>query len=232
MKAPNLLCCGILSAAALLGGCFDDSTTGPASAASTRISYDGVTGPASLSAANAAVLLSGAYQGGQTGTAFGSLGARRDVDRRAEQCRRREGSGRVVDRDDVDLAGDDVLPERPQCGVLGVVPLLATVDEPDVMDAQVRSERLGDLVAVLGADDYDDPVDAGHGQGRPHAVREHRDAVEREQHLVAVGPDPAPGAGGEHDDRGSRARRTAHRCGRIIRTSVPDTSSWRSSGSM
>jgi hypothetical protein len=71
MKALKLLCYGVLPTA-LLGGCFDDSSSGPASATSTRISYQGVTGPASLSAANAAVLLSGAYQGGQTGTAFGS----------------------------------------------------------------------------------------------------------------------------------------------------------------
>ncbi len=91
---------------------------------------------------------------------------------------RGERPGGVVDRDHIDLAGVDVLTERSQGLVLRVVPLGATVDEPDVVRAEMRCERRGDLGTVLRADDHDDPVDALDLEGRAHAVREHRRPVE------------------------------------------------------
>ena len=75
MKALKLLLVATLPAVALLGGCFGSSGTTATSAVSTRISYVGTTGPAAVSTSNATALLSGAYQGGQTGNAFGSAAA-------------------------------------------------------------------------------------------------------------------------------------------------------------
>lgn len=76
MKAPKPIHWGVLPAVVLLGGCLggSDSPTA-ASAVSTRISYSGVTGPASMDSTNAPILLAGAFQGGQAGNAFGSAAA-------------------------------------------------------------------------------------------------------------------------------------------------------------
>jgi len=58
-----------------LAGCFSNNGTTVTSSNSARISYDGATVAATLTQANSASLLAGAYQGGQAGTAFGSAAA-------------------------------------------------------------------------------------------------------------------------------------------------------------
>lgn len=75
MKALKRIHWAILPAVVLLGGCLGNSSSTTTAAASTRISYSGVTAPASLSSTNAATLLAGAFQGGQAGNAFGSTAA-------------------------------------------------------------------------------------------------------------------------------------------------------------
>ncbi|MEJ2566503.1 MAG: hypothetical protein P8164_07990 [Gammaproteobacteria bacterium] len=71
MKTIKLLSFGILLLTQLAGCLQNNGTTVPLSK-STRISYDGSTGPATLTQANSAALLAGAYEGGKAGTALGS----------------------------------------------------------------------------------------------------------------------------------------------------------------
>jgi len=72
MKALKIQHWGILPVILLSGCLSSNSSTTTTASASTRISYAGSTDPASLTAANGTVILGGAYQGGQTGNAFGS----------------------------------------------------------------------------------------------------------------------------------------------------------------
>jgi 2-C-methyl-D-erythritol 4-phosphate cytidylyltransferase len=72
--------------------------------------------------------------------------------------------------------------------------------------AEVRRDCLGHLVTVLRADDDHHAVGAVHVEGGAHAVREHRDAGQGEQHLVAGGTHPPAGPGGEQDDRRAALR--------------------------
>jgi hypothetical protein len=72
MRALKLQYCSILLVI-LLSGCLGDSNSSTgSSSSSSRISYSGSTDPATLTQANSAIILGGAYQGGQTGNAFGS----------------------------------------------------------------------------------------------------------------------------------------------------------------
>ena len=71
MKTIKLRILGILLLTQLTG-CLGNSGTTATTSNSARISYDGATGVATLTQANSASLLAGAYQGGQAGTALGS----------------------------------------------------------------------------------------------------------------------------------------------------------------
>lgn len=71
MKTIKLQFLGILLLTQL-AGCLGNSGTTATTSNSARISYDGATDPATLTQANSATLLAGAYQGGQAGTALGS----------------------------------------------------------------------------------------------------------------------------------------------------------------
>ena len=98
-----------------------------------------------------------------------------------------ERPGGVVDRDHVDLVVLDVVGEDPQRLPLRVVSLLAAVDDPEVVGAEVRGDRLGDRVPVLAAYDEDDAVHARDVEDGAHRAGQDRDPVEREQHLVGLG---------------------------------------------
>ena len=87
--------------------------------------------------------------------------------------------GRVVDRDDVELVVLDVGGQHLQCLPLGVVPLGAAVDDPQVVGAEVRGDRLGDRVAVLGPYDEHDPVHPRDVEDGAHRAGQDRDAGER-----------------------------------------------------
>jgi len=71
MKPLKLQILGILLLTQL-AGCLGNSDTTATTTNSARISYDGSTGPATLTQSNSAALLAGAYQGGQAASALGS----------------------------------------------------------------------------------------------------------------------------------------------------------------
>jgi len=76
MKALTRIQWVLLPTVVLLSGCLGNSDSPvPVSVASSGITYSGVTTPAFVTSGNAAALLSGALQGGQTGNAFGSIAA-------------------------------------------------------------------------------------------------------------------------------------------------------------
>jgi len=74
MKAIKLLFLSILLLTQL-AGCLGNNGTAATATSSTKISYAGSTDQATLTQTDSAVLLAGAYQGGQTGGAFGSIAA-------------------------------------------------------------------------------------------------------------------------------------------------------------
>ena len=118
-----------------------------------------------------------------------------------------------MDGDHVELAVVDVRGQDPQRLPLRVVPLLASVDDPEVVRAEVRGHGLGDGVPVLGAYDEHDPVHALDVEDRAHRPGQDRDSVEGEQHLVDGDlvdgrRDPGPGARRQDDRRGPRGGRS------------------------
>ena len=108
-----------------------------------------------------------------------------------------------MDGDHVELVALDVVGQDLQRLPLRVVALLAPVDHPEVVRAEVRGDRRGDRVPVLSAYDQDDAVHALDVEHRAHRACEHRDPVEGEQHLVGLGSDPRARAGGEDDGGGA-----------------------------
>ena len=71
MKTTKLQFLGVLILTQL-AGCLGSNGTTATTSNSARISYDGATDPATLTQANSASLLAGAYQGGQAASALGS----------------------------------------------------------------------------------------------------------------------------------------------------------------
>ena len=71
MKARKLQFLGILLLTQL-AGCLGSNGTTTTTSNSARVSYDGSTAPATLTQANSATLLAGAYEGGKAGTALSS----------------------------------------------------------------------------------------------------------------------------------------------------------------
>lgn len=77
MKAIKLLFLSILLLTQL-AGCLGNNGTTATATNSTKISYAGSTDPATLTQTDSAILLAGAYQGGQTGGALGSTASLTD----------------------------------------------------------------------------------------------------------------------------------------------------------
>ena len=85
MNARKLQLLGVLLLTQLAGCLGNNSTT--ATSNSARISYDGTTDPATLTQANSAILLAGAYEGGKAGTALSSTASLSTQTSRATQPR-------------------------------------------------------------------------------------------------------------------------------------------------
>ena len=78
MKAIKLQYLAGILLPVVLAGCLGKSETAATTSGSVRISYDGSTDPATLTQSDSALLLAGAYQGGQAGSALGSTASLTD----------------------------------------------------------------------------------------------------------------------------------------------------------
>ena len=127
------------------------------------------------------------------------------VDDELPQLRPCERAGRVVDRDHVDLVVLDLAREHLERLPLRVVPLLPTVDHPEVVGAEVGGDGFGDRVTVLRR--TTSTMRCTPATSR--TVRTERARIgtpaSGQQHLVGLAPaDPGARPGGEDDGGGRR----------------------------
>ena len=73
--------------------------------------------------------------------------------------------------------------------------LVAAVDQPQVVGAEVRGDRVGDGVPLLRAYGEHHPVHPLHVEDRAHRVGQDRGPAQGQQHLVGGGADTGAGAG-------------------------------------
>ena len=118
---------------------------------------------------------------------------------------RGQGTGGVVHRDDVDLAGLDVVGEQRERLPLGGVPGRAAGHHRHLWLLVVERglDRGPDGLLLAVAHHQHHPSYAGNGARRGHRAGDHRHAAQRQQHLVHLGADAGAGAGRQHDDGGS-----------------------------
>ena len=140
--------------------------------------------------------------GGRAGRPGSRRRARRRPPGRVVEVGRGEGPGRVVHRDHVDLAGLDGVGEQAEGLPLRRVPRLPAGHHRDLgrVGGEVRLDRRAHGLLLAVAHHQHHPSYAGDGAGGRHRAGDHRDAAERQEHLVDLGADAGPGAGRQHDD--------------------------------
>ena len=119
-----------------------------------------------------------------------------------EQVAVRQWAGRVVHGDHGDRSRVDLVGQHAQRRPLGGVPGVPAGDEQHLAVPQVRRQGGLHRRVLVGAVHDDHPAYGGQRQGGPDRPGDHRDAPERQQHLVDLGTQPGAGAGRDHHHGG------------------------------
>ncbi len=123
-----------------------------------------------------------------------------DGDGGVEELGAGQWPGRVVDRHDIDLPGLDVAAEGAQGVPLRAVTGRAARDEQHLTRAEHGDDGVADGGLLARGMDEHDPAYVGSAKRRSQRHAQHGGVAQRQQHLVDLGADPGPGAGGQDDD--------------------------------